>query len=191
MKGGQPVNRDETIVELMENYGDQILHLAYSYVRDKQIAEDLTQEIFIKCYEKLNTFKGNSLIKTWMYRIAINHCKDYLRSWYHRKVWLTDTFHQILGKNESTSESYIIRKFENKVLLEAVFSLPIKYRELIFLFYFHECSLKQISEITKTNINTVKTRLSRGKALIKEYLSERRILYGEEIERDQENRAGW
>lgn len=83
-------NTEQIISQLMDNYSDDVLHLVFSYVKNRTTAEDLTQEIFIKCYEKLGQFNNKSSIKTWLYRIAINHCKDYLGSWHYRKLNFND-----------------------------------------------------------------------------------------------------
>ena len=76
------LEREEIIDQLMQEYSDDILHLVYTYVKNRTTAEDLTQEIFLKCYEKLNQFNQQATLKTWVYRIASNNCKEYLRSWH-------------------------------------------------------------------------------------------------------------
>lgn len=65
--------------EAMNEYGQSILQLVYSYVRNSTVSEDLTQEIFVKFYNSLSTYSKQSSLKTWLWRIAINHCKDYLK----------------------------------------------------------------------------------------------------------------
>lgn len=173
------MEHQETINQLMTEHGTQVLHLAYSYVRNRQTAEDLTQEIFIKCYEKLDTFKGDSSLQTWLYRIASNHCKDYLRSWHHRKIHVSGYISSLLTGSQASPEKQIMDQAENHELADAMFQLPMKYREVIFLFYYQECSLKEISEICNLNINTVKSRLTKAKKLLKDYLIERGENYGE------------
>lgn len=79
-------DKTELIDNIMTMYGQEILQLVYSYVNNKEIAEELTQDIFVKCYNSLHTFKGKSTIRTWLWRIAINHSKDYLKSWYNKNV---------------------------------------------------------------------------------------------------------
>ena len=170
---GEIMEHHDTINQLMTEHGTHVLHLAYSYVRNRQTAEDLTQEIFIKCYEKLDTFKGDSTLQTWLYRIASNHCKDYLRSWYHRKIHVTGYISSLLTGSQASPEKQLMDHAENQELGEAMFKLPVKYREVIFLFYYQECTLKEVSEICNLNINTVKSRLTRAKELLKKYLTER------------------
>ena len=74
------------IEDLIRQYGNDVLRIAYMYVKDIHTAEDIFQEVFIKVNNKLSTFGGYSSIKTWIVRITINTCKDYLKSAYKRRV---------------------------------------------------------------------------------------------------------
>ncbi|MBT2639889.1 sigma-70 family RNA polymerase sigma factor [Bacillus sp. ISL-39] len=176
------MEREEAIVDLMERFGTDVLHLAYSYVRNRQTAEDLAQEIFLKCYQKFDTFEGNSQIQTWLYRIASNHCKDYLKSWHHRRVLVTDYISAKLAGHHDGPESQLVRNTDNKELIEAMFKLPVKYREVIFLFYYQELSQKEIAEVCGLNLSTLKSRLTRAKVLLKEILQERGVGFGGAVE---------
>ena len=75
-------NKEEVFDEIMTTYGQELLHLVFSYVKNEAIAEELTQDIFVKVYYSIHKYKGKSSFRTWIWRIAINHCKDYLKSWY-------------------------------------------------------------------------------------------------------------
>ncbi|UFU01414.1 sigma-70 family RNA polymerase sigma factor [Radiobacillus kanasensis] len=163
-------DKNLTIDEIMRLYGQDILQLVFAYVKDKPIAEDLTQEIFIKCYKYLHTYKHESKIKTWIYRIAINHCKDHLKSWYHKNVMVTQDESYPIRREDKSVEEEVIQRSEDGELIQAVMALPTKYRELIYLFYFEEMQLKEIAEVTKQNVNTIKTRLRRAKAILQEKL---------------------
>src|SRR5690606_9940122 len=143
----------------MSQYGNDVLKLVYSYVRNYAISEELTQEIFIKSYEKIHTYKGNSSIKTWLWRIAINHCKDYLRSWNYRKVIISEQLAKSMAGKEASVEKEVIQKSEDELLAEKVIELPIKYREVIFLHYYEELNIREIEMVTGINQNTIKTRL--------------------------------
>ncbi|MED3575337.1 sigma-70 family RNA polymerase sigma factor [Cytobacillus praedii] len=158
------------IDQLMQEYSDDLLHLVYTYVKNRTTAEDLTQEIFIKCYEKLGQFNQRSSIKTWVYRIACNHCKDYLRSWHYRKITLNEKIFDYIPSKSIHVEEEIIAKNEEESLTQAVMNLPIKYRETVFLHYYEEMPLAEISKVTSVNINTIKTRLKRAKELLKDKL---------------------
>ncbi|TRZ39565.1 sigma-70 family RNA polymerase sigma factor [Niallia circulans] len=166
------LEREEIIDQLMQEYSDDILHLVYTYVKNRTTAEDLTQEIFLKCYEKLNQLNQQATLKTWVYRIASNHCKDYLRSWHYRKITLSDKILDYLPSKSKQVEEEIIANSEGNILTNAVMNLPLKYREVVFLHYYEELSLAEISKITKVNINTIKTRLKRAKELLKDKMIE-------------------
>ncbi|WP_226641451.1 sigma-70 family RNA polymerase sigma factor [Mesobacillus subterraneus] len=166
-------NGANAIDEIMNKYGQEILQLSFSYVKNKQIAEDLTQEIFVKCYKSLHTYSGKSKFRTWLWRIASNHCKDYLKSWYNKNVFTTD-YQPIYDSLRSDSvEQTVIQEEQDDQLASAVMELPVNYREVIYLFYFEEMSIKEISLVTEVKENTIKTRLKRAKELLKERLEEK------------------
>ncbi|MGM9926449.1 MAG: sigma-70 family RNA polymerase sigma factor [Bacillus sp. (in: firmicutes)] len=163
---------EDVMNEIMKRYGQDILQLVYSYVNDKTIAEDLTQDIFVKCYKSLHMYTGKSSFKTWLWRIAINHCKDFLKSWYNKNVMIAEEESAKNWSRNETVEQAVIQKDEDARLAFAVMSLPIKYREVIILFYFEELPIKEISAVLEVNENTIKTRLKKAKELLKERLGE-------------------
>jgi RNA polymerase sigma-70 factor (ECF subfamily) len=165
-------DKEVLLDELMKLYGQEVLQLVYSYVKDKTIAEDLTQDIFVKCYRSLDTFKGKSKLKTWLWRIAINQCKDFLKSWYNKNVVFNVEKDLISEGSISRVEEAVVQKDEDDQLINKIMMLPIKYREVIYLFYYEELPIKEIADLTGTGENTVKTRLRRAKDLLKEKLEE-------------------
>lgn len=158
-------NKDSpNITELMTLYGNDILRMCLLYLKDYHLAEDITQETFIKVYQKLDTFNNKSNIKTWIISIAINNCKNALKK-YSKEVTpledLTLTYTEDFSKNE------------NRILVsKEVSKLPKKYLEVIILFYYQELSIKEISYILKVPQATIKTRLKRAKEKLKIYLKE-------------------
>jgi RNA polymerase sigma-70 factor, ECF subfamily len=158
--------------EMMNSYGQEILQLVYSYVKDQTLAEDLTQDIFVKCYKSLDTFQGQSKLRTWVWKIAINHCKDFLRSWYKKNVVTTDVEVIFNGTRNGTVEETVVQREADDELISAIMMLPVIYREVIYLFYYQELPIKEIADLTDTNDNTVKTRLRRAKELLKERLED-------------------
>lgn len=165
-------DKEVLIDEIMNKYGQEILQLVYSYVNNKEVAEDLTQDIFVKCYKSLHTYKGKSKLRTWLWRIAINHCKDYIKSWYNKKVIVTENESTYTGVQKESVEQTVIQNDEDHRLASAVMNLPIKYREVIYLFYFEELSIKDIAMVIEVKENTIKTRLKRAKELLKKGLEE-------------------
>lgn len=165
-------DKEDLIDEIMNKYGQEVLQLVYSYVNNKEVAEDVTQDIFVKCYKSLHTYKGNSNLKTWLWRIAINHCKDYLKSWYNKKVIVTEDDFTYMESQKESVEQIVIQNAEDSRLASAVMSLPIKYREVIYLFYYEELSIKEIATVIEVKENTIKTRLKKAKELLKKGLEE-------------------
>ncbi|MFS0780986.1 sigma-70 family RNA polymerase sigma factor [Bacillus sp. 1P06AnD] len=169
-EGIESLGHEEMLGEIMDLYGQSILELVYSYVRDTALAEDLTQEIFVKCYRSLHTYNGQAKLKTWLWRIAINHCKDYLKSWYHRKVSINEKIADVAGSSTVNIEKMVMDNEDEQVLAKAVYQLPLKFREIIYLHYFEELTLKEIGQIIKVKENTIKTRLRRAKQLLRKEL---------------------
>ncbi|UOE95004.1 sigma-70 family RNA polymerase sigma factor [Alkalihalobacillus sp. LMS39] len=163
----ESIDKEVMIDHLINEYSDGLLHLVYTYVKNRTTAEDLTQEIILKCYEKSHQFHQHSSLKTWAYRIAINHCKDYVKSWHYRKITLNEKIIHALPSKSKNIEEEVIAKSEEDNVTKAVMRLPIKYREIVFLHYYEELSLVEISNVSGVNLNTIKTRLKRAKELLK------------------------
>ena len=164
-----PIESIHIPIDDMMLYGQDLLQLVYTYVKDEALAQDLTQEIFVKCYEAYPTYKRKSTLRTWMWRIAINHCKDYLKSWYNQNIQVAVD----AGVDEQSSsnvEQQVIQQDDQERLAKTVMQLPIIYREVIYLFYFEDYTSKEIAVLLSTNENTVKTRLRKAKQLLKEQL---------------------
>ncbi|PYZ99144.1 RNA polymerase factor sigma C [Alteribacter lacisalsi] len=165
-------NKEDIVDHLIDVYGDRILHMAYTYVKNEATAEDLTQDVFIKCYEKLDQFHGRSSLKTWLYCVAANHFRDYLKSWHHRKVSLNEKVLSYFPSQNRNVEETVVARDDEQQLSEAVMALPVKYREVVFLHYYEELPLADVSRMTGVNTNTLKTRLTRARQLLKEMISE-------------------
>ncbi|WP_053362325.1 sigma-70 family RNA polymerase sigma factor [Bacillus sp. FJAT-27251] len=166
-------DREAVVDRIMDLYGQDILHLVYSYVKDQTTAEDLTQEIFIKCYKNLHQYNRKAKLKTWLWRIAVNHCKDYLKSWHSRNMMVADEQARTEASHREDVENLVIQMEEDEKLAAAVMGLPEIYREVIYLYFFEELAIKEIAYAASLNQNTVKTRLKRAKELLKERLEDR------------------
>lgn len=146
--------------EWMAEYHGLVFRTTYYYVKNRATAEDLTQEVFVKAFQKMDTFRHEARPETWLYRIAINTAKDYLKSWNHRKLMLTSTFFE---KDASDSiEHQVMKQFQNDELLKNVMALSTKYREVIVLYYFEEVKTPEIAVLLGVKESTVRVRLMRG-----------------------------
>lgn len=124
----------------------------------------------------MNTFRGQSSLRSWIYSIAINKSKDYLRSWKVRNNNLIDRLKRMayLTGNSETPEEIIIEKSNSRRLLEKVLMLPLKYREVIILYYFKELSVKEIAAVLSIKETTVRTRMDRGRRKIRDLIQSER-----------------
>jgi RNA polymerase sigma-70 factor, ECF subfamily len=156
---------EEIMESLITNHGDSLRIFAYRFVRDWLIVDDIMQEVYIKVFLKLNTLMDNSSIKSWIFSITANQCRDYLRLKYVRTTILTDTdtFERLPIQNFEVVENEIIDKEDNLLLQRAIESLPTHYREPLVLRYFYHFSYKQISMLLKISIQNIKTRIHRAK----------------------------
>jgi RNA polymerase sigma-70 factor (ECF subfamily) len=162
------LNREEKLKWLMKKYGNDVIKIAYTYLKQKQLAEDVAQDVFIKCYKKMDSFRNESSYKTWLIRITVNRCKDVLKSWSFKNLYFTDFFKPI--QIDPSLENQFFGGEENELISKQVIGLPVKLREVIILFYYQEFSIEEISDLLKINPNTVKTRLHRGRIKLKESL---------------------
>lgn len=157
------MDRDGAIEQMMLKYGEEIKRLVYTYTKSWTQAEDLTQDVFVTIFMKLHSFTGRSLLRTWIYSITINKCKDYKKSWYHRNIHLADKLLSFTKSDMNTPETEMLRKDEKTLLMSHVMSLSIKYREIILLYYYKQFTIDEIAMMLNMKSATVKTRLKRAR----------------------------
>ncbi len=161
--------------ELYQQYGNKILNLAFHMTGDEESARDLTQEIFIKIYENLAQFRGQSHIYTWIYRIALNHITNYLKS-QKRLRWKTflniDLIDALRGKIPESSKSFIDeagphsrleKKEREKIIWKLIQELPVQQRVSLILHRYEGYSYKEIADLLGISMNAVESRIYRAK----------------------------
>ena len=148
---------------LIAEYGAGLLRMCCLYLRDRAQAEDAVQDTFIKVYEKYGSFEGRSSEKTWITAIAVNTCRNYLRSPWRRR-------------NAGEKGLYLLRQAPPEppdgTVVRAVMTLPAKYREAVLLAYYQELKPREIAEMLGVPPPTVTTRLRRARQMLKESLKE-------------------
>lgn len=165
MKGSQAA-----MEVLTRKYYQQIYAFVYRKVGNKELAYDLTQEIFIKMMQKLSLYKSTGSFKNWLFTLAVNHCRDYWRSKMHKEKEKETKLDERLESDKS-NVPYIFEKKETRAHVKnAILQLPEMQREAIILRYYHENSMKEIAEITDANISTVKSRLKQGLEKLAKYI---------------------
>lgn len=161
--------------KLMNDYGPELKRIAYLYINDVAESEDIIQEVFISCYQHLASFRNEADHKTWLIRITINKCKDHRRLWSIRNL-VYKPLNQIINKNASADTRHMKTEASSEVI-EQLSKLSPKYREVLILYYYQELTMLEISEVLGISVNTVKSRLLRGKEAMKARL-ERGELHG-------------
>jgi RNA polymerase sigma-70 factor, ECF subfamily len=156
-------NNEEKLVFLMEKYGASLNKIAFTYLKDWGKAEDVVQDVFISCYKNLDNFREEAAYKTWLYRITVNKCIDQTRKKRLFDYFSTNELRDLFIKSHQSAESEVFIHSDNQELADAVMNLPIKYREVVVLYYYECLSIKEIAHITDLNAQTVKTRLKRAK----------------------------
>lgn len=157
--------------EWMDQFGTDVLNVAYSYVKNYHTAQDITQDVFLRAYNKMETFRGDSGVKTWLLSITANRCKDHLRSWVvrHETNDLSEHLEAMYEATDDTERETVVA-LERTSLWQQVARLPVKYREVIILFYQRDLSSAEVAQTLGISEPTVRTRLHRGRALLREWM---------------------
>lgn len=153
-----------TIEELIDRWGDDILRLCLVYLGDRQLAEDAFQETFVKAWKAMDGFRGQSSPRTWLSAIAVNTCRDMLRSGWLRMYRRSQPIENLLylAAPETDAAQSPVRA--------AVLRLPGMYREVIVLYYDREMKIGEIAQCLRLSPNTVSTRLRRARHMLKNEL---------------------
>ena len=141
---------EELFKKLVTQYGNSILRMCYMYLKDYQLAEDVTQETFLQVWNKYETFENKSSEKTWITRIAINRCKNCMRASWFKRI----SIEELPEIFENDSSEMILNK--GTISLK-IMKLPQKYREVILLYYYQELSVKEISAAKSKRNNNITT----------------------------------
>ena len=154
--------RDEAIALLLPAFRRKIFGLAYSFLRDREAAEDVTQEVFIKVWRALPGFDGRASMSTWIYTIARNTSLSALRA---RRSQSSLSDPEVLAAVEATHPvSSGDATAERTAILRLVDQLPTKLRQVVMLFYMEAQSHEEVAAMLAMPVGTVKTLLHRARA---------------------------
>ena len=143
--------------QVVEKYFNMVYKLALNQTKDKNHADDVTQEVFLRYIKKDYHFESEEHIKAWLLRVTINCSHNVFNSsWFKKTTPITE---DIVFENEEKGEIYY-----------ATLELPQKYRTVIHLFYYEDLSIAEISRYLNINEATVKSQLHRGREKLKEKL---------------------
>jgi RNA polymerase sigma factor (sigma-70 family) len=164
--GIQLLRTDDCVSQVIGRHGDMVYRLCVVYLKNKADAEDAFQDIFLKLFEKCPTFNDEEHLKAWLIRCTINHCKNVLGSFWHKnRTVISDALASVT-------------KGDDREIIEYVMQLPVTYRSVIYLHYFEGYPTKEIAAMLKTKDATVRTRLRRGRELLKANMVKGGFEYG-------------
>lgn len=183
-------NNEQVERELFEQYYERVYFSAYFIIKDRELAQDIVQETFIKAFKHLHTIVDEEKLGAWLSTIATRTAIDYVRK---EKKWneiVTDDVYindkAVFQENATTGiEELIIEKQQNELMIELIDCLKLEYKQVIILRYLHELSYEEISKQLNIKVNTVKSRTHRAKKQLKEVFEQR---LGEEVYYEERTR---
>lgn len=154
--------------QLMKNYEYEVYRVAYSFTRDIDSALDVSQNVFLKTYENLNTFRGSSTFKTWLLRIAWNESMNWIKK--NKHLRMHQNFDDLDISSDQNTELDVLA-VENKVmLLRSLYGLNTRYRLAVVLRYFENYAIRDIAVILNCSEGVVKNILFRSLQKMKQAL---------------------
>ena len=154
----KPVNND--LDTLFHTYGDMVYRLALVRTRSTADAEDVVQEVFLRCLKNNPSFLSAEHQKAWLIKVTVNCSKSLLGSAFRRHSVPEDAAGELVSEDETPDST----------VYDAVLRLPDKYRTAIHLYYYEDYSVKEIASVMRTTESTVKSWLHRARAMLKETL---------------------
>ncbi len=157
--------------ELVDRYQRVVFNVAYRMVNDFDDAEDITQSVFIKGFERMNSFNPRYRFFSWLYRIAVNESLNHIRT----KKRMVELSPELMSKGKTPEETYGEVELSER-MGEALMQLAPTYRIVLVLKHLRDCSYKEISEILEIPEKTVKSRLFTARELLRTVLVEKGIV---------------
>lgn len=159
--------------EVYERFGDMVYNLALRLSGHREEAADLTQEIFLRVYRHLGSFGGRSTLKTWVFRVAVNHCRDRLS----RHALLTLPIEEETGENgkafadpSRSPEDLALAADDGRRVTEGLDHLAPVFREAVVLRDLEGLSYEEIAEVLGVRVGTVRSRIARGREQLRVFL---------------------
>lgn len=177
---------EHAMVELVETYGSKIYQLAFRYLRNKEDAEEVTQDVLYKVYRKVGAFRGDAALSSWIYRITFNAAMSRLRTArYQRRQeeerrlaaagsadGSSPAPHQDVADWSKMADERVLRSQLRRRVLRAILALPAIYRAPVVLRDLHGMSTEEASAMLRVKDQTLKSRLHRGRLILRKQLAD-------------------
>lgn len=162
---------EEAFIEFVNLYKSKIISLCYSYTEDVHEAEDMSQEVFIAVYKNIKTFRKESSLSTYLYRISINKCLSYKRKGSFKSILLNFFIEEKAVEQDMELKTYVRQEIKK---------LSKDLKTPLVLYYYVGLSYKEISEVLETTERTIEGRIYRAKKILKEkFKGEEALLWKE------------
>lgn len=150
--------------EIYEEHSRPIYYFVLRYLGDSAQAEDATHDIFIKAYKNLSRFRGDSTIRTWLYRIAVNHCKNLRQSWHARKIqYESELDDHLFGDSPDTPFRVLETSELGDRIQAALDELPRDYAMLLLMVADQKMSYEKVAQLTEQSPDAVRGKLYRAR----------------------------
>lgn len=163
---------------LVERYRGRLINVVGRFINDRDRAEDIVQEVFLRVYRSRHSYKRQGRYSTWIFTIAVNLAKNEIRRKVRRKGETSlDAIEETMGPTVATAdrspgaEEQLGREQIREMVTEAIAKLPVKYREAVVLRDIEGLAYEEIASILKIPGGTVRSRINRGRLMIKDYLT--------------------
>lgn len=168
-----------TLNLMMDQYGQDIWNYAYFLTKNRSMSDDITQDVFLKVYSNIQSYRGESSLKTWLLAITRNVSRNHLHTAFIRKVLLVDL---VLppGTGRSAEDEFLENEAANEIW-KNVFKLPAKHREVIVLQAKYQLSIQEMSDILGIPQGTVKSRLSDARRKMRKLIAQEEGIQHEPI----------
>ncbi|MGE0076649.1 MAG: RNA polymerase sigma factor [Bacteroidales bacterium] len=175
-------NDHKAFTELMDKYQRMVVTTCRGFVGSYHEAEDLAQDVFVELYESISSFRSESKLSTWIYRIAVNKSLNYLRKKKREALFLGFNFWskddgrennlQIMSSVDSEADYSIISTEERQLLKGAINKLPENQRVALILSRYQDLSYKEIAEVMEVSVSSVESLLFRAKTNLRKLILE-------------------
>lgn len=156
----------EAFAHLIERYQSRIFHTTYRMLRNREDAEEAAQDTFVRAFRGLAKFRAEATFSTWLYRICYNVCLNYLEKRRNAKPRAPEA--ELAHLTDPGSPDHILADRERQALVEeALEDLPAHFRSVVILYHTQQLSYQEIAEVLRLPLNTIKTHLFRGRALLR------------------------
>ncbi|MCE2402610.1 sigma-70 family RNA polymerase sigma factor [Candidatus Poribacteria bacterium] len=156
----------EAFNELVNRHHTKIYGLAYRMLGNSEDAEDATQETFLEAYKSIKTFRFQSQFGTWLYRVGLNTCNQYIRKAKSRnrmlEAYTEETSAHGMTEERDIPDRMVIKTEQSEIVQAAIDCLPPKQREVVTLYYMQHLKYKEIAEILNCSLGTVASRLNKA-----------------------------